>query len=132
MRRNKVVGSGNWISDRPHTSSSALPASFMALVCFCGWFIFINGFCFCICIVQVLGGCARIVVAKIWAHFGDEHPEHSKHWPSETGCTGHQTTLCTKPHTQTHAEIPHPKKVFLVVQTFWMFTTTPQPIVNYY
>lgn len=83
------------------------------------------------CIVQVLGGCARIVVAEIWAHFGDEHPEHSKHWPSETRCTGHQTTLCMKPHTQTHAEMPHSKKKkgvskgFLVVQAFCTFTTRP-------
>uniref|UniRef100_A0A8C2XBV7 Vacuolar protein sorting-associated protein 52 homolog n=1 Tax=Cyclopterus lumpus TaxID=8103 RepID=A0A8C2XBV7_CYCLU len=42
---------------------------------------------------QVLGGGAGAAVAEVRAHPGDEHPQHPKHRPPETGSTGHQTPL---------------------------------------
>ena len=58
--------------------------------------------CLCVFVRQVLGGRAGAAVAEVRADSGDEHSQHQKHRPSETGRVGHQTTLRMYTHTHTH------------------------------
>lgn len=51
-----------------------------------------------LCDFQVLGSSAGASVAEVRADSGDEHPQHQKHGPSETGSAGHPTALRKSGH----------------------------------
>lgn len=75
--------------------------------------------CMCTCVCQVLGGRARAAVAKVWTYSGVEHSQHSQYRPSETGSTGHQTTLCMFPNTHTYTL--HVWQQWAYVYVCWVF-----------